>query len=673
MKLRSLLVKPWTIIFYIGCIILISIAGAHHLYSQIQLLKKDIPEIVTAKRNVAAEAQYMVGLLREYVEDSTFTRILNGAAQPERWAIEAKIRHGLEIVSASSIKLKTLNERLTSDLTDKASRLLDEVGLAGQGTLSARGEARKAKAKAFLQKLDAERGLLGEYIAHFTQEQLRTSKQQKALLESTTQGAAFLLGVFVFFASIAGILLRLEVAAQKRRSDAEANAAFLASHDPLTELPNRSLFGKTASGICLRTQPCLLFLLNLDEFRAVNSAFGHVVGDRLLKVTAQRIEGFVKARDGYTARLSGDEFAALIPGGKSGVPIETISRELREIITEPVEADGLRLVTQVSIGVVQKRYGEHELLSDLLSKADLALREAKLRGRGRYVIYHQKLAEKARKRREIKEALPAALEKGEIELHFQPQIQLDTGRLSGFEALVRWRRNDVLISPAEFIPVLEEAGIIRLLDLWVLGRATKTAARWAEMFGRPVSISVNLSPLNFQFDDIVAHVREALSESKLPPHLLTLEITESVVLNNWERVTRILTSLSHLGANVSLDDFGTGYSSLAYLRDLKFDELKIDRGFLSDIEKTNENMIVLNSLVEIARGLGLNIVAEGIETLAQRDVLRKMGVHTGQGYLFGRPVDEAHAASILERETGGTVDWNRKAESADLRSSAQVA
>jgi EAL domain-containing protein (putative c-di-GMP-specific phosphodiesterase class I) len=168
-------------------------------------------------------------------------------------------------------------------------------------------------------------------------------------------------------------------------------------------------------------------------------------------------------------------------------------------------------------------------------------------------------------------------------------------------------------------------------------------------------------------------VREALSESKLPPHLLTLEITESVVLNNWERVTRILTSLSHLGVNVSLDDFGTGYSSLAYLRDLKFDELKIDRGFLSDIEKTNENMIVLNSLVEIARGLGLNIVAEGIETLAQRDVLRKMGVHTGQGYLFGRPVDEAQAASILERETGGTVDWNRKAESADLRSSAQVA
>jgi EAL domain-containing protein (putative c-di-GMP-specific phosphodiesterase class I) len=168
-------------------------------------------------------------------------------------------------------------------------------------------------------------------------------------------------------------------------------------------------------------------------------------------------------------------------------------------------------------------------------------------------------------------------------------------------------------------------------------------------------------------------VREALSESKLPPHLLTLEITESVVLNNWDRVTRILTSLSDLGVNVSLDDFGTGYSSLAYLRNLKFDELKIDRGFLSGVEKTNENMIVLNSLVDIARGLGLSIVAEGIETLAQRDMLRKMGVQTGQGYLFGHAVDETHAVTILEREAKGTVDWNRNADDADLHSSAQVA
>jgi diguanylate cyclase (GGDEF)-like protein len=673
MNLRSLLVKPWTIIVYIGCIALISIAGAYHLSSQIQLLKRDIPEIVTAKRNAAAEAQYMIGVLHENLVNPTFTRTVDGAALPQRWAVEAKIRHGVEVISASSIKLQTLSKRLPSELTNEAADLLSDLSMAGQAALSSSGEARTAKAIVFHEKLDAAQKQLGSYIARFTQEQLKSSKQQKELLENTTWGATILLAVFVFFASVAGILLRLEVAAQQRRSEAEAQASFLAYHDPLTRLPNRILFSKQGSTIHAKARGCQLFLLDLDEFQAVNNSFGHAVGDSLLTTIAGRIETFFNARGGFTARLSGDEFAALLPGGISLPSIETTCEELRLTVSEPFHTEDLTLVTRTSIGAVLDNEDKRSTLGELLTRADLALREAKQLGRDTSVIYHQELAAKARYRREIRDALPVALENGEVELHFQPQIHLQSGKLSGFEVLVRWRRDGSLMPPGDFIPILEDTGIIRLLDRWVLRHATETAAEWSKTLQKPVSISVNLSPLNFQFDDIVGQVRDVLRDTQLPPHLLTLEITESVLLHNWERVARILKSLTNLGVNISLDDFGTGYSSLAYLRDLKFDELKIDRSFLADIEESHENMVILNSLVDIARGLGMNLVAEGVETLVQRDILRRIGVQTGQGFLFGTPVGEAEASGILKREAGAPVDWNRIAETSASHSSFRVA
>jgi diguanylate cyclase (GGDEF)-like protein len=502
---------------------------------------------------------------------------------------------------------------------------------------------------------------------------LETAQEQRERLQNTTIAAAALLGVFAMFATTTGLLLRAELASQEQRRIAESRARFLAYHDPLTQLSNRTLFAEQTAPMTEIGRTPIFFLIDLDDFQAVNDSFGHGVGDALLVAMADRIRKFTEKRNGVAARLGGDEFALMLPHHGDLSSAQALCLELVARVTQLFQVNEISFTPSASIGVVRGDVLISRSMSDILTSADLALFEAKRNSQSDFVIYDEDLAQKAQYRREIKDAVSDALTNGEFELHFQPQIHLETGRLHGFEALVRWRRNGILLQPNDFIPILEETGHIRLVDLWVLRKAVVTAAQWLEIRRRPIAVSVNLSPLHFQFDDIVGHVKQVLKATALPPHFLTLEITETVLLDNWDKVTRTMAELSALGVCLSLDDFGTGYSSLAYLRNLKVNELKIDRAFLIDIEASTQTKIVLNSIVDIAKGLGMSIVVEGIETLEQRDIVRGFGAHTGQGFLFGRPMSKDKIIEIITSETKIALDWNKKAEASFGNVSARVA
>ncbi len=672
MQLRPLLVNKWSIRAYFCGIAMISIFGAYYLSTQIRILNKDIPGIVTAKRNAAAESVRLFSGLRDAIVDPRFSRYPDYLWADSQQFTDERIRKAVGAIARSARELEELRQKLPSSLTEQTMKLLRNVAAAGARALNEQGETRKDRAIDFLEIVEAAYPQLVAYIQEKSTLQLETAAEQKQRLRETTIAAAALLAVFALFAVSTGLLLQAELAAQQKRREAEEKARFLAYHDPLTLLANRTLFSETANSL-KSGEPRMLILADLDEFKNVNDMYGHTVGDALLVEVARRIGKFVTKRKGIAARLGGDEFAAVIPGVSNSKEAVALCADLLAAIARPFYAEGLSLTQRASIGAVVADGEAPGTLSELLTRADLALHEAKSHGQDRFVIYHEELAEKARYRREIKDAVPHGLKNEEFEVHFQPQINLQSGRLSGFEALVRWRRNGKLMAPDEFIPILEETGLIRLMDLWVLRRAARTAAGWLEIRRRPLTVSVNLSPLHFQFDDIVTHVRRTLQETGLPPNLLTLEITESVLLDNWDRVVKIMTSLSQLGVNLSLDDFGTGYSSLAYLRNLKVNELKIDRAFVTDLESSAETRIVLNSVVEIARGLGMSIVVEGIETLGQRDIVNSIGAHTGQGFLFGRPVPENQVMEIVNSDAFEPDDRNGKAEAGDRNVSARIA
>jgi diguanylate cyclase (GGDEF)-like protein/PAS domain S-box-containing protein len=435
------------------------------------------------------------------------------------------------------------------------------------------------------------------------------------------------------------------------RKEAERRAEHAASHDSLTDLPNRALFRQRLDGKLAAARAggggVALLCLDIDRFKTVNDTLGHPVGDALLKEAARRMAACLRRED-TLARLGGDEFAVLQAGDADPARTRALAERLVEAVSQPFLVDGRTVAVSLSAGIaLAPRDGAEP---DLLFKnADLALYRAKMAGRNTFRFYEPAMDAAQQARQALELDLRQALGRGEFELHYQPQMDLATSRINGCEALVRWRHpSRGMISPADFVPLAEETKLIVPLGEWVLREACREAAAWAE----PMRISVNVSAVQFRQPGLVQTVLAALAASGLDPGRLELEITETVLIHEGEAL-KTLHQLRSIGVRIALDDFGTGYSSLSYLRRFPFDKIKIDRSFVKEIDNPDTAAIV-RAMVGLGSRLGIAITAEGVETEAQLDQVRAEGCTEAQGYLISRPGPAREVlARILPRVARG--------------------
>lgn len=431
------------------------------------------------------------------------------------------------------------------------------------------------------------------------------------------------------------------------RRKAEARVAHMAQHDALTELSNRVLFrDKMCDGlaeVAAHGGEMAVLCLDLDNFKTVNDRLGHAVGDKLLRWVAARLRECAGPND-TVARLGGDEFAVL-QRGPQPQSAERLASRIVEIIGHPPPMENHVIHTGVSVGIAVAP--DHGLDPDELMKcADLALYQAKARGRGVYQLFHPEMEAHARSRHMVEMELRRALEAGEFHLVFQPQIRLGTSELTGFEALLRWNSaTRGAISPADFIPIAEETGLIVPLGEWVLRSACATAVKWPGH----IKIAVNLSPVQFRARGLVAMVTSALAGAGLDPRRLELEVTETALLEDDEATVAILHQLRKLGVRVSLDDFGVGYSSLGYLRKFPFDMIKIDRSFVGTLGFSQESAAIIRTIASLGANLGVETTAEGVETAEQLELVRDAGCTAVQGFYFSKPCSAADVGRMIEQ------------------------
>jgi diguanylate cyclase (GGDEF)-like protein len=437
-----------------------------------------------------------------------------------------------------------------------------------------------------------------------------------------------------------------------KRREAEAHVARLASEDPLTGLPNRRLFRFTLDQMCERSSctpkgkgteaEFAVLFLDLDRFKVVNDTLGHRVGDLLLQEVANRLQGALRPND-VLARLGGDEFAIVVPPVESRNALEALAGRLNAVISQPYEIDGRRIRSSISIGIaVGPPDGNNA--EDLLMAADLALYAVKASARGTFGFYKRFMNEGINDRRQVEMDLREAVEKDELELHYQPIVDLQRNVITGFEALARWRHPvKGMVPPAVFIPVAEDTGLIVALGTWALTQACRTAAQWPD----DLKIAVNLSPVQFSGPDLYSTIKSVLVETGLAPQRLELEITERLFIEDSEKTLSTLHRLKELGVRIAMDDFGTGYSSLKYLRSFPYDKIKVDRTFVSDLVAGTEHVVIVQAVVSIARALGMTTTAEGVETDGQKQFLAALGCDEAQGYLFSAPVPVDKVADII--------------------------
>jgi diguanylate cyclase (GGDEF)-like protein len=427
----------------------------------------------------------------------------------------------------------------------------------------------------------------------------------------------------------------------------------LANFDHLTALANRRQFRSHLDAMLApgsEEKRATLFVLDLDNFKVVNDTLGHLIGDQVLREVARRLQSVVSADD-MLSRLGGDEYALIVPGELSDAQCYERGRSLLNVLREPFYVRESRIEVRASVGIAQTP--AHALNSDdLLKAADTALYSAKDAGRDSVNLFNVEMDLRARKRAALQTDLGGAVENEELELHYQPQIDARSMQILGFEALLRWRRNRYrVLSPAEFISVAEETGLIVPIGTWVIRTACKDAQQWpANLF-----VGVNISAVQFASRGLVDTVTQAVSESGLASQRLELEITESSLITDSNHARDTLTSLRALGLTIALDDFGTGYSSLAYLRSFPLDKLKIDRAFTVGLaeDPSGEASAIVRAIIQLASALKLTTVAEGVETQAQLEALRSKGCNEVQGYYFARPMPAAEVFAFIEA-------WNEK-------------
>jgi diguanylate cyclase (GGDEF)-like protein len=453
--------------------------------------------------------------------------------------------------------------------------------------------------------------------------------------------------------------LQHHIAEQERISDALRESKDLfrhaAFHDGLTDLPNRNQFVETLKFLLneCKQKPGFKFavlFLDLNRFKTVNDSLGHSTGDKLIKHVAERLAGSICEGD-LVARFSGDEFAIVIKDVNDADEMLNFAELIKHKISTPFMVGGRKIFTSVSIGIAlgNSSYTEAE---EILRDADIAMYHAKESGKD-YVIFDKTMHTRAVTRMQLEVDLRTAVEQREFCVYYQPIIDLTTMRLAGFEALMRWNHPQRgLVPPTEFIPVCEDTGLIVPVTLWILRESCHQLAEWKRKFpDAPLMMSVNLSGKHFIQNDLVAQISDVLAETGINASDLKLELTESAVMENAERVILMLRELKKLGVQLSIDDFGTGYSSLSYLHRFPIDTLKVDRSFVSEMETGSENGEIVRTIIALAKTLRMNVVAEGIESIHQVHQLQVLGCEYGQGYLFARPAPLDEAEKLLEDQT----------------------
>ena len=445
------------------------------------------------------------------------------------------------------------------------------------------------------------------------------------------------------------VYIGIDVSAERAADEQIRQLAF---YDTLTGLPNRTLIRERIEAAIRQSQrqqgDTAVLYVDLDHFKNINDSLGHAAGDMLLRQVAGRLLSAVRAVDSV-ARLSGDEFLLVLPGAGNAAAA-VVADKLVELLHAPIDLDGRTVVVSPSIGISLYPHDASDF-DELLRTADMAMYRAKEGGRNRYRFYTRQMNNAAQRRIRLMHDLRLALPQGQLEIHYQPQLELGGKTIIGVEALLRWHHpKRGLISPLEFIPLAEESGIIEDIGSWVIHQACEHNMQWQRSKGVTITVSVNCSVRQLHApDNLLKAVRKALADSGLPPERLELEITESMVLGEADRIIDVLDELRAIGIKMAIDDFGTGYSNLGYLKRMPIDKLKIDRSFVRDIADDDDDRAIAATVVALARTLGLTVIAEGVENVDQLDLLASMGCNEAQGFLWSAPMPEPDLMGWLQR------------------------
>ena len=430
----------------------------------------------------------------------------------------------------------------------------------------------------------------------------------------------------------------IRYAVERKRTELEL--VRLAHFDQLTSLPNRTLLRERVDHAIARAMRSgsgvATLILDMDRFKEINDMLGHEIGDKLLVEAARRIRASVRDQD-TVARLGGDEFAVVLEGVSEAKEVLPVIERIIASLGEVTQIGGRELNSSISIGIAMYPENGNDL-SELLRAADLAMYQAKSSGRGRYQFFADAMQEEAQSRHALEWALRRAVERNEFELVYQPQLCLRTGTVIGVEALLRWMSpTRGLLTPYHFIAGLEEFGLINQVGEWVLQTACEQIRRWQAMRFAPMRIAVNVSAQQFEDPMLIDKIRSALKETRLPPELLELELTESCLMSDPAQASALLREIRDVGVRIAIDDFGTGYSSLTYLHEFPLSALKIDKNFVQSVESNDRGGPISKMIIGLGQNLGLEVIAEGVETEAQLEYMRDHGCDVAQGYLYARP------------------------------------
>ncbi|AHB88635.1 class II cyanobacteriochrome [Thermosynechococcus sp. NK55a] len=441
----------------------------------------------------------------------------------------------------------------------------------------------------------------------------------------------------------------------QERKAVEAQLLYQARHDRLTHLPNRWFFEEQLRLTLNHAAEYpdfhyAVLCLDLDRFKTLNDSLGHSIGDLFLQAFARRLTRHVSPQD-VVARLGGDEFAVLLNDIQGIEQAQTIAERLRERLSQPFQIDHYTLYSTVSMGLVMGD-AHYRSSEELLRNADMAMYHAKAKGHNRIDVFHPVMLQQLRDRLHLEVELRQAIERGNFVLHYQPIVHLGSQSLRGFEALLRWQKGDTLISPTVFIPVAEETGLIFELSRWVLHSACEQLQQWQQRYPKLQSVgftmNINLSANHFSLPNLVAEIEQTLEHHHLAGQFLKIEITESALMQHLDSACKILAGLKAMGVRINIDDFGTGYSSLSYLRNLPLDGIKIDRSFISQMDRSQADFELVRTILALARNLHLDCIAEGIENTTQLQRLRSLRCPLGQGYLFAPPLTTEKAEVYLQ-------------------------
>lgn len=443
------------------------------------------------------------------------------------------------------------------------------------------------------------------------------------------------------------------------RVKAEQRVQYLATHDEMTGLPNRTLFLQLLtqaleSGKRYQRKFAVIFI-DLDRFKQINDSLGHEAGDRLLVEMAIRLRNCLRTSD-VVARLGGDEFVVLIQEVIHENQVGLVARNILSAAIQPMEIMGQECRVTASLGICMYHGGEADAQS-LMKNADMAMYKAKEEGKNNYQFYSKELSSHAIEKITLETLLRRALEKGEFELHYQAKVNINTGKIAGVEALLRWDSAELgSITPARFIPLAEDMGLIIPIGKWVLQKACEQHVAWQKQGMGTICVSVNLSPRQFSDPDLTDYLRKVLKESGMDPGMLELEVTEGMIMHNADAAIAKLTEFKSLGVRVSIDDFGTGYSSLSQLKRFPVDTLKVDRSFIRTLPDDQEDQAITEAIITMGKTLGLTVIAEGVETEAQQEFLKRHACDEMQGFFFSKALPADQIPALFNLETAETAD-----------------